>query len=86
MARRHRSNTKVKIRTLEALWITKPELVEAEVTRLKEEEGINRPAFQLRTTASKNVLCKMSQQERKDLEEARKDMAKSGFSEEYKRM
>jgi hypothetical protein len=86
MARGHQSNTRVKIRTLEALWSTKPELVEAEVTRLKEEEGRTSPVFQLRTTASKNVLRKMSQQERRDLEEARKDMAKNGFSEEYKRM
>jgi hypothetical protein len=60
--------------------------VEAEVTRLKEEEGRTSPAFQLRTTASKNVLRKMSQHERRDLEKARKAMAKKGFSEEYKRM
>lgn len=86
MVRGHRSNTRVKIRIIEALWKTKQDLVETEVTRLKEEEGRTSPVFQLRTTASKNVLRKMSQQERKDLEEARKDMAKNGFSEEYKRM
>jgi hypothetical protein len=86
MVRGFRSNVKVQIRTLEALWRTKPELVEAEVTRLKEEEGKTSPVFQLRTTASKNVLRKMSQQERRDLEEARKDMANNGLSEEFKRM
>ena len=84
MVRGYRSNTRVKLRTLEVLWRTKPELVETEVTRLKEEEGRTSPAFQLWTTASKNVLLKMSQQERRDLEEVRKDMAKNGFLEEYK--
>ena len=85
MVRGHRSNTRVKLSTLEVLWRMNPELVETEVTRLKEEGRLS-PAFQLRTTASKNVLHKMSQQERRDLEEVSKDMAKNRFLEECKRM
>jgi len=70
---------------MEVLWKTKPELVEAEITRMKDEEGRTSPRFQLRTTASKNIIKNMNQRDLKILKEAGEEMAKTGNSEEHKR-
>lgn len=70
---------------MEVLWMEKKVLVEDEMSRLAEEEGKTCPKFELRTTASKNVLANMTQSELKKLEKARENMSKNGYSEEHKR-
>ena len=47
--------------------------MEKEIKRLKDEEGMVEPDFELRTKASKNIITKMTQEEltklQKDTEE-----------------
>ena len=47
-------------RHIDVLWKTKHHLVEKEITRLREEEGRMNSNFELRTTASKNVIENMT--------------------------
>lgn len=70
---------------MDVLWKTKPRLVVEEISRLKEEEGRSNTDFELRTTASKNVIGRMSQEELNELQEAAKDMEQNGHSEDHKR-
>src|ERR1700678_2936034 len=80
-------------RHMDVLWKTKPRLVVEEISRLvveeisrlKEEEGRSNTDFELRTTASKNVIGRMSQEELNELQEAAKDMEQNGHSEDHKR-
>jgi hypothetical protein len=86
MVRGRRTHSKLKLRIMEVLWITKQDFVKKEITGMKDEDGVAGPAFQLRTKASKNVIQNMSERDRNDLEKARNTMSRNGFSEEYKRM
>ena len=72
-------------RCIDVLWKTKRHLVEKEITRLREEEGRMNSNFELRTTASKNVIENMTQKEHTELNEAAADMEENGYSEEHKR-
>ena len=72
-------------RCIDFLWKTKRHLVEKEITRLREEEGRMNSNFELRTTASKNVIENMTQEEHTELNEAAADMEGNGYSEEHKR-
>ena len=72
-------------RRIDVLWKTKHHLVEKEITRLREEEGRTNSNFELRTTASKNVIENMTQEEHTKLNEAAADMEENGYSEEHKR-
>jgi hypothetical protein len=72
-------------RRIEVLWTTSRDLVEKEILRLREEEGKTNPAFELRTTASKNVINKMTEEELTELNKAVADMEEHGYSEEHKR-
>jgi len=77
--------TKNRTRLIDVLWKTKRILVEDEILRLREEEGKTNPNFELRTSASKNVMGRMTQAELKELKEAAEDMERNGYSEEHKR-
>ena len=46
------------IRRIDVLWKTQRTSVEKEILQLREEEGWTNPDFELRTTASKNIIKK----------------------------
>jgi hypothetical protein len=77
--------SKIRTRLIDVLWKTKRNLAEDEILRLREEEGKTNPDFELRTSASKNVMGRMTQAELKELKEAAEDMERKGYSEEHKR-
>ena len=83
----HGGETKksLRVRTMDVLWKTKQELVEEEITRMIEEEGRTEPRFQLRTSASKNVLGNLNEEQMNELNRARERMMKNGYTEEHKR-
>ena len=72
-------------RRIDVLWSTRRDLVEKEILRLREEEGKTNPSFELRTTASKNVIKKMTDEELTELNKAVADIERNGYSEEHKR-
>lgn len=72
-------------RRIDVLWKTKRNLVEEEISRMREEDGLTCPDFELRTAASKRVLLKLTSEENKELNEAAKRLEKVGYSEEHKR-
>jgi hypothetical protein len=72
-------------RRIDVLWKVKRDLVVEEISRMREEDGISGPDFELRTAASKNLLQKMTEEELNVLNEAAKDMGKNGYSEEHRR-
>ena len=74
MVHGHRKPKKFRTRRIDVLWKTNQELVEREMTRLRNEDGRTSPPFQLRTTASKNILEKMTEPELKILQEAMEQM------------
>lgn len=74
----------LRVRTMDVLWKTKQELVEEEITRMIEEEGRTEPRFQLRTSASKNVLGNLNEEQMNELNRARERMMKNGYTEEHK--
>lgn len=85
MVRGSKSEKRLQIRTFEVLWKTKREIVEAEITRMKDEDGRTEPRFELRTSASKNIIKKMKEKDLKDLKAVGEQMARTGYSEEHKR-
>lgn len=85
MAHGRAKNTKFPIRRIDVVWKTRRDLVDIEISRLKDEEGSTKPDFELRTTASKNVIANMTREELTQLNEALADMVKNGYSEEHKR-
>jgi hypothetical protein len=85
MVHGRRENKRLQVRTIEVLWKTKQDLVNAEITRMIDEDGRTEPRFQLRTSASKKVLGELNQQELKELKAAREQMAENGYTEEHKR-
>jgi hypothetical protein len=72
-------------RRIDVLWKTKPHLVKDEIRRLKEVEGRTNSDFELRTTASKNIIKNMTVEELTELKEAAADMEENGYTEEHKR-
>ena len=85
MAHGHEKVSRFPMRRMDVLWKTRRDLVDKEILRLKDEEGHMNSAFELRTTASKNVMNGMSQEELKELDNAAANMEKNGYSEEHKR-
>ena len=73
------------IRRIDVLWKTRCVLVENEISRLRDEEGRTNPDFGLRTTASKNVMEKMTQEELIRLNMDMAEMENNGYLEEHKR-
>lgn len=85
MAHGRENKTKFPIRRIDVLWKTRRDLVKNEISRLREEEGRTNPDFDLRTTASKNVIEKMTEEELTKLIADTADMEKDGYPEEHKR-
>jgi hypothetical protein len=77
---------KRRVRRIDVLYLTHHEAVEEEIKRLKEEEGKTAPKFELRTTASKNIIENMTEEELKYLDGKVEEIRVKGYPEEYKRM
>lgn len=67
--------------------MTNQVLVEEEISRMIDEDSslMNTPRFNLRTSASKNILRNMDEKELNDLKVAGEKMGKKGYSEEHQR-
>src|SRR5882762_364920 len=75
---------KLRPRRIDVLWKTNPELVLEEISKLQ-ENGINKPNFELRTAASKRIIANMSREDLKTLDLAVTDWQQNGYPEEHKR-
>jgi hypothetical protein len=85
MVRSHQKDKGLPIRVIEVLWKTKQDMVDKEISRMIDEESRTETRFELRTTASKNILQKMTEIEMEELKKAGEEMAKNGYPEDVKR-